>query len=455
MTTISAVSTVAAAWRRSRELPWGLAGCAASLAASSAGELTGHVAWDGAAALLFVIGLAVGWRHWLTRPSGRVAVVVTLGALGVGAALAPDPLIILAAAARMSNVIVLMLCVALMRPVFADRQLDTALAATLSRVPAALRPAAVVLTSCLAALGLSFGAVGVAGATLSRRAGPEQVAACSAMRGLVLSMLVVPSTASVAAVMAMFPGVSWSACLTVGAPIAMIGALLAAVITRPLVMESREQRRGNVALAICILLAELTATLIVHLVLHMSTTLAISIASSFTALGCALYWGRGNVGTALARADGELAARWTTIMPETALFLSCGLLVGVMQIPELAAAAKSLAVFVLPGGMWGIAVILFAVPLITVAGIHPMVPFALLGPTVSAASLGITETGLYGMWIVAFMLSMLLSPISVLTMVTVTSFDIPSRLLGLRGNGLYAAAMAAAATVAIGLLCAA
>jgi hypothetical protein len=210
-----------------------------------------------------------------------------------------------------------------------------------------------------------------------------------------------------------------------------------------------------VALAICILVAELGATVFAHLVLHMSMTLAISIASSFTALACALYWGRGNVSTALARADGELSARWTTIMPETALFLSCGLLVGVMQIPELAATAKSLAVLVLPGGMWGIAAILFVVPLITVAGIHPMVPFALLAPTVSAASLGISETGLYGMWIVTFMLSMLLSPISVLTMVTVTSFDIPGRLLGLRGNGLYAAALAGVATVAIGLLCAA
>ena len=451
--TTSTVSAVAAAARSSRELPWGLAGCGAALAASSAGELTGHVAWDAVAALLFVAGLAVGWRHWLVRPSGRVAIVVALGALGIAATMAPDPTAVLAAAARMSSVVVLMLCVALMRPIFADRQLDAALAATLSRVPAPLRPAAVVLASCGASLGLSFGAVGVAGATLSRRAGPEQVAACSAMRGLVLSMLVAPSTASVAAIMAMFPGVSWSMCLTIGAPVAVIGALLGGVITRPLVMERCEPRRANVALAICILLAELGATVFAHLVLHMSMTLAISIASSFTALACALYWGRGNVTTALSRADGELAARWTTIMPETALFLSCGLLVGVMQIPELAAGAKSLAVHVLPGGMWGIAAILFAVPLITVAGIHPMVPFALLGPTISAASLGITETGLYGMWIVTFMLSMLLSPISVLTMVTVTSFDIPGRLLGLRGNGLYAAVLAAAATIAIGLLC--
>lgn len=450
----STVTTVAAT-HGSRELPWGFAGFVASLAASCAGELTGHAAWDEVAALLFVAGLAVGWRHWLTRASGRVAIVVTVGTAAVAAAVSPDPAAILASAARMSNVIVLMLCVALMRPIFADRQLDAALAATLTRIPAPLRPAVVVFTSCAAALGLSFGAVGVAGAALSRRSTPEQTAACSAMRGLVLSMLLAPSTASVAAVMAMFPHMSWSACLAIGAPLTLIGAVLAGMLARPLTMEACEHKGANVALAAGILLAELAATLMAHLVFHMSMTLAISVASTVTALACGLYWGRGNVTTALARADGELLARWTTIMPETALFLSCGLLVGVMQIPELAAAAKSVAVVALPGGMWGIAAILFVVPLITVAGVHPMVPFAILGPTLSAASLGITDTGLYAMWIVTFMLSMLLSPISVLTMVTVTSFDIPGRLLGLRGNGWYAAAMAAAATVMIGLLCAA
>jgi hypothetical protein len=52
------------------------------------------------------------------------------------------------------------------------------------------------------------------------------------------------------------------------------------------------------------------------------------------------------------------------------------------------------------------------------------------------------------------MLSMLLSPVSILTMVATTNFAVPSRLLGLRGNGLYAAAFGAASAAAIGALCA-
>lgn len=437
-----------------RALPWRLLGFMAATAASCAGEMTGHIAWDAAATLLFVGGLAVGWRHWLHRPSGRVALLVTGGVVAVAMTLSHDPAAILAAAARMSSVIVLMLCVALLRPIFADRQLDAALAATLARAPAALRPLVVVLTACGTSLGLSFGAVGVAGATLGRRAEPQQTAACAAMRGLVLSMLLGPSVASVAAVMTMFPDVSWAGSLTVGVPLALVGLGLGGVMAAPLALAPCEHRRANVALAAGILAAEFAATVVAHVVLGLSMTMAISLASSVIALACATYWGRRDLGTTFGRVDDQLLERWTAIMPETALFLSCGLLVGVMQIPELAAAAKSLAVVALPGGLWGIAAILFAVPLITVAGIHPMVPFAVLAPVMSGASLGITETGLYAMWIVMFMLSMLLSPISVLTMVTATSFDVPGHRLGLSGNGLYAAALAAAATVTISVSCA-
>lgn len=453
--TSSTVTTVAIPDGAVYDVPWRLFGFSAALVATCAGELTGHVAWDAAAMLLFVVGLAAGWRHWLNRASGRVALLVAVGSLVAGWMLAPNPMVVVSSAARMSSVIVLMLCVALLRPIFADRQLDAAMAATLARFPEALRPAIVVFASCIGALGLSFGAVGVAGATLSRRAEPEQVAACASMRGLVLSMLLAPSTASVAAVMATFPDVSWGMSLAIGAPLALIGTVMAGFMAKPLIMEPVAHRRANVAIAIGILLVEFAATLFAHLRLGLSVTLAISLASSVVALGCMLYWGRHEPPAALVRADEEIVERWTSIMPETALFLSCGMLVGVMQIPEVAAIAKSIAMAALPGGIWGIAAILFAVPLITVAGIHPMVPFAMLAPTISAASLGITDTGLYAVWIVTFMLSMLLTPISVLTMVTVTSFGIPARGLGLRGNGLYAAALAAASTVAIAVLCAA
>jgi hypothetical protein len=438
----------------SRSAPWALVGFAAVLGASCAAELTGNPAWTLPSAALFVLGLGVGWRHWLGHTSGRVAVFVAGGAAIAAAMMALHPADIVEAAARLSNVIVLMLCISLLRPVFADRQLDAALAGLLGRVAPALRPAAVLSTACVASLGLSFGAVSVLGAALGRRATPAPTAAASAMRGLVLSMLLGPSTASVAAVMAVYPDVSWTASLGIGVPLALIGGALGAILAQPLAMASVERNRAKVSLALGIVLAELAGTLGAHLVFGLSMTLAISLASAVVALTCTMFWGRHEIGAALERADEQARERWTLIMPEAALFLSCGLLIGLMQSPELAGVARAAAEATLPSGMWGIAAVLFAVPAIAMAGIHPMVPFALLSPMVTQSGLGISEVGLYAMWIVAFMVSMLLSPVSVLTMVAATNFGVSGRLIGVRGNGLYAVAFAAASALAIGVLCA-
>src|SRR5258708_21323782 len=107
--TSTTVTTVAAS-DGVRDLPWRLTSFGAALAATCAGELSGQVGWDAAAALLFVAGLAAGWRHWLNRASGRVALAVALGALGGGWALPPGPAGILATAPGMSSVRPLLLC---------------------------------------------------------------------------------------------------------------------------------------------------------------------------------------------------------------------------------------------------------------------------------------------------------------------------------------------------------
>src|SRR5258708_1354438 len=123
-----------------RATPWTLVGLAAALAASCASELTGNLTWVVPPAMLFALGLGAGWRHWLNHSSGRIAAVVAGGTVIVAAVLGLHPADIVAAAARLSNVVVLMLCVSLLRPVFADRQLDAALARLLAGLAPALRP---------------------------------------------------------------------------------------------------------------------------------------------------------------------------------------------------------------------------------------------------------------------------------------------------------------------------
>jgi hypothetical protein len=435
-----------------RSLPWAAAAFLAVLGASGAAELSGRRFWEMMATALLVAGLALGWRQWLPRKSGRVAVAITIAVAALGAA-GFDLVAIGAAAARMSSVIVLMLSVALLRPIFAERHLDAALAAKLAHVPAPLRPAAIVVAAALASLGLSFGAIGVLGATLGRRAAPETVAACAAMRGLVLSMLLGPSTASVAAVMAVYPHLSWGAALAIGLPLALVGGVLAGAMAPPLALAASEPRGRGALLAIALLLAELAMTLAAHLGLGLSMTLSIALAAAALAVAATLGWGWRDGGAALERLDARIAESWTSVMPESALFLACGLLIGVMQLPELALPARDAIAGLLPGGASTVVAVLVLVPLVTQAGIHPMVPFALLAPVLAESDLGISTAGVYAMWIVTFMLSMLLSPVSVLRMMTSTNFAVPSRLLGWRGNGAFAAAFAGASALAIVLCC--
>lgn len=440
--------------RRAHRLPVALGIFAVVLAAACVAQLSGNGAWCVLAAMPFALGFALD-RRWLRRASGKVALILTGGTIIAGAALGVSPAALAADAARMSDVVVLMLCIALLRPVFAERRLDETLVALLTRLPAALRVLAIVLAACVTALGLSFGTVGVFGASLGRRTVPEHVAPYATMRGVVLSMLLGPSTASVAAVMATRPEVSWGASLGLGLPLVAAGALLGSLLLAggPLVVGAINPRPPGGLTAFLILLAQFLIAAIAHAALGLSTILAIAIASAAVAIACTLGWGRGDLGGALRQADLRMVETWHLIMPEAALFLASGFVLGLMQAPQVAAVARAAAMSTLPSGLWGVAAILTAVPLITAAGIHPIVPFALLSPAISSAALGVSEVGLYTMWIVAFMLSMLLSPVSILTMVTITNFGIPGRLLGLRAHGLYAAALAATSAVAIAFCC--
>ncbi len=435
-------------------LPWASAGFAIALGTCCAAELTGDTAGYGLAAAVFALGLAVGWRSWLLRPSGKVAGILAGATVLLATLFGVEPMALGNSVARMSDVVVLMLCVALMRPIFAERQLDEVLAALLQRVRAPLRLPIVLIAACAASLGLSFGVVAIFGASFGGRTAPGYVAPYATMRGLVLSMLLGPSTASVAAVIALYPDVSWEAALLPGVPLVAAGALLGSVGRERLVVQGvGAGSRGGGYLILIILLAEFAIAFIAHAMLALSMALAISVASAAVAVGCRVWWGSTNLRRALYGVDAQMAETWRRIMPEAALFLASGLLIGLMESPALADGAKTVAFATIPSGAWGVATILVAIPLITVAGIHPIVPFALLSPSLSPAILGINDVGLYTMWVVAFMLSMLLSPVSVLTMITISNFGIPARLLGLRGHGLYAIGLALMSTAAIILLC--
>lgn len=432
--------------------PWRLGAFAVLIGACCAAELSGDTRWYDVTALLLAAGLALAGRTWLARGSGKFAIGLAGAAAVFTVALGIDPLAVIGGAARMSDVVILMLSIAMVRPIFAEWRLDDALAALLAQVRPALRRPMLLLAACLASLGLSFGAVGIFGASLGQRAIPEDIAPHATMRGLVLSMLLGPSTASVAAVMTLHPAVSWATALSLGVPLAVAGTVFGSLGGRSLVVTSAADWRGA-WIALAILATEFAIAIFAHVILGFSMILAISLASVGVTIAWLLFSGRDDLRSALWQADAQMSRTWQLVMPEAALFLASGLVVGLMHSAVVAHAVNTIARSTLPSGMYGVAMILIAVPLITVAGIHPIVLFALLGPAATSVVLGVNEVGLYTMWVVVFMLSMLLSPVSVLTMVTVTNFGIPGRLLGLRGHGLYALALALTSAAAIAMLC--
>jgi hypothetical protein len=150
---------------------------------------------------------------------------------------------------------------------------------------------------------------------------------------------------------------------------------------------------------------------------------------------------------ALLRSNLQVNESWAQASAETALFLACGLVMGFMREPVIAETARAFAAAVLPTGYPGLFVLTIAVPLITALSIHPMALFAILSPVLTPALLGISEAAVFQAWIVAIGLSMVVSPASVLTMTTVSSFGVPAERLCLRGNGCYAVSLAVIATI--------
>jgi hypothetical protein len=406
----------------------------------------------GVLATALALGLLPTRKVWVGRRSGKVAFVLAIGAILGTLAVGGDLIRVLVAASPMAVVIVLILCVALIRPALAELRLDHAVAAIAARAPRPLRGCAILLGVAIAGLGLSFGAVSIFGGSLRGRTDDDATAARAAMRGLALSMTLGPSTASVAAVMAAYPHVGWGAALLVGLPIALAGIVIGSFAAQSLTISAEPASTRELTRAILAILAVPAVAVLLRLVFGLSMTLAIATAAVIVAvllLTCAMRAAtrkqRGAMRQVLLRSDVQLGEAWAHAGAETALFLACGLVLGFMREPVIAESARAIFAFV-PHGYPGLLVMMVGVPLVTTLGIHPMALFAILAPVLTPAMLGMSEPGVFQAWIVAVGLSMIVSPASILTVTTVLSFGVPADRLCLRGNGLYAAGLAGIAT---------
>ena len=334
-------------------------------------------------ATALALGLAPTWKNWVGRRSGKVAILLAIGAILGTFAVGGDLVRVLVAASRMAVVIVLILCVALIRPALAELGLDHAVAAVAARAPRLLRGCAILLGATIAGLGLSFGAVSIFGGSLRGRTDNDATAARAAMRGLALSMTLGPSTASVAAVMAAYPHVGWGDALSIGLPITLGGIVIGAIAARRLTISAepasaRELTRATLAILAVPAVAVLASAGLwsVHHSRHRHRR------RCRRGVLANLRHARRHAATArcirqaLLRSDVHLGEAWAQASAETALFLACGLVLGFMREPVVAEAARAVFAFV-PHGYPGLLVMLVGVPLVTTLGVHPMALFAI------------------------------------------------------------------------------
>jgi hypothetical protein len=431
-----------------RRFPANLASLAAVLGVALLAEALPCPRLYGVVAAAFAVGLLLSRKQWIGRRSGGIALFLAAGAIVATVVTNGDLTRIASAASRMSDVIILILCVALIRPALAELKLDHAIAAMAARAPRSLRGGVVLLGVAIFGPGLSFGAVSIFGGSLRGRTNDDAMAARAAMRGLSLSMLLGPSTASVAAVMAAFPEVGWGEALLVGLPIAIAGVVLGSIGARRLTISAAPASRSELTRAVLAILAVPAGAVLLHLAFGLSITMGICASAVAVAMFLLICATRGDADWpgALLRFDVQIGDAWAQASAETALFLACGLVLGAMREPVLAEHARTFIVAFMPTGLAGLIFLTLAVPLITTLGIHPMALFAILGPVVTPSLLGLTEPGVFQAWIVTIGLSMIVSPASILTMTTVSGFGVPARALCLRGNGLYALGLAAIAT---------
>src|SRR5260221_1126171 len=278
---MSMATTVAS---RIAAAPAALLGFLALLATVVAADLGGSPVAYAAAAGALASALLLGARGWCAKRSGRIALLlaaVSLAAVLLGAA---DPLRVIASAARFADALTLLICVGLMRPGLAALQLDRAIAQQIGRVPLPLRPAALVVGSACGALGGSFGAIATVGAALGQRVTRPALAARASMRGLVLSMLLGPSVASVAAVIAVFPDVSWGGSLALGAPLALAGAAMACLGRERLEIAPGVRAGGDGLRALGAIIAVPVFAALLRQATGLSPTVAISLACAIVAL---------------------------------------------------------------------------------------------------------------------------------------------------------------------------
>jgi hypothetical protein len=242
--------------------------------------------------------------------------------------------------------------------------------------------------------------------------------------------------------MMQFPDVPWTHTLPLAIPLVIVALVMSLPDRGEVdVQQDKESNvlaaRATLTRAIVLIALIAGAMLAARAWIGMSITSAVSLGGILGVLVWYLFFGWKSTLDKRAVLRDHTESTWHQMSAEASLFITSGLLASVLQEPYWSQALAPLSTWLNTSSWLSWGGIMLGVPLLTVAGVHPVVPYTVLVHQITAAGLGVEQTILYMVWAVVWMLSLLLSPVSALNLSAAVSFGVSPWRVGVVANWSY------------------
>jgi len=395
------------------------------------------------AAILIVTRLLLSDYTWISKISGRIALVVLMVSIFINFS-SGTWFEMYEGFERYVGVVILVLSISFLRlPLkYISLSAPYRLQATgLTGTPLAM---ITTISSAISPL-LNLGTIALFGGMLDTEGRQAITVSGAVTRGVGAALLISPTFAPTAIVLSEFPDVTWISTLPLAVPL-FIATLIMAWSRQKgqsvTWITSERHGRPSYHLGIVIVLMGLLLVFF-RSVAHWSIVMSVS-SSAIASVYLWAYAIAGRTPDAVTiNPQKQTATIWPSIEAEAALFIVAGILAATLSTnvmfhdfvqSYIDTAASPLPLFL---------TILIGMPVITILGIHPIVPFVILVNLIDGHDLGLTAPAMYVLWVVSWVLSMMVSPVSALNISAATFFNVSPWAIGLRENVPYAMAFGA------------
>ncbi|MBN3816426.1 hypothetical protein G3N57_07240 [Paraburkholderia sp. Se-20369] len=330
---------------------------------------------------------------------------------------------LLAAMGRFSPVMALLVGVSLFRHSLTRSGLAALVSSRLITLPARPRNSVrVALATMALTLFTSQGAISMMGTVCGPQVRNRLGIARITMRSLCASMFILPTTVASASIAAAIPHLDTAAVLLLGMPLALF-VVAGAMTPRLEIDDGRGTARAVDKLKPLVLAVMVASFGVICYVMTNKLTWSFAFAMVSGYAFELLVLSGAKAAPVLAK---EVPKSVDGIAPELLLLAASSLLIFTIQHVDLAAYLPQ-AVRAPLGNPYAVGVLLIVVlPAITMLGVHPMILFGIFFPLVDAAVLGPTYVQ-YLAWTSMFVMSNLLSPVSICSILAATSLQMSSR----------------------------